>query len=125
MGPGDTLRIENSALRLHFKHFCQHQLFTTFFTALIVINTVVLASERYRMPVDEIEFLAAVNYFLTLSFTFEVMFKLMAYTPGEFGGDAFNTFDFLARFFKLMNFSFKTRIPVSKTRNFAFEMMIL
>jgi hypothetical protein len=94
VAPGDVLRIETSAMRLHLKRLVQHSAFTTFFTALIIINTIVLASERYRMPADEIDFLASVNYFLTLSFTFEVMFKLLAYTPGEFGGDTFNLFDF-------------------------------
>ena len=31
---------------------------------------------------------------LTLAFTIEILLKLIAYTPGEFFGDGFNTFDF-------------------------------
>lgn len=94
VAPGDVIRIETSAVRLQLKRLVQHSAFMNFFTALIIINTVVLASERYRMSDGEVEFLSSVNYFLTLSFTFEVMFKLLAYTPGEFGGDTFNVFDF-------------------------------
>ena len=94
VAPGDMLRLETSAVRLNLKRLVQHPAFMNFFTALIIINTIVLASERYRMSDAEIDFLASVNYFLTLSFTFEVMFKLLAYTPGEFGGDTFNVFDF-------------------------------
>ena len=94
VAPGDVVRIETSAVRLKLKRLVQHSAFMNFFTALIIINTVVLASEHYRMSDREVEVLSSVNYFLTLSFTFEVMFKLLAYTPGEFGGDAFNAFDF-------------------------------
>ena len=95
VAPDDLVRVETSALRLRMKYFVQHGSFTAFFTALIVINTVVLASDHHLMDPNLEKLLGNVNYVLTLSFTFEVMFKLLAYTPGEFGDDAFNLFDFV------------------------------
>ena len=66
--------------------------FSTFFVLLIVINTVVLASDHHGISEELEGQLETINLFLTLVFTAELIIKIAAYQD-SFHKDPFNVFD--------------------------------
>jgi hypothetical protein len=94
VAPDSLVRLETSAMRLQLKGLVQHPSFTSFYTGMILLNTFVLAADHHQIDDDMAEALDSTNYALTLLFAIETMLKLGAYTPLEFSGDSFNTFDF-------------------------------
>ena len=66
--------------------------FSTFFVLLIVINTVVLASDHHGISKELEEQLETINLCLTLIFTAELVIKIAAYQE-NFLKDGFNVFD--------------------------------
>ena len=61
---------------------------------LILLNTVVLALDRYPIGADEEDLYEQINFVLTILFSFELLLKLLGEGTGMFWRDNFNRFDF-------------------------------
>lgn len=68
-------------------------LFTGSVTALILVNTGVLAADRYPITTDESNVLEIINFVCTVLFALEMILKLIGLGPPEYARDAFNLFD--------------------------------
>ena len=66
-------------------------LFNTFILILIVLNTAILATDKY--PTPEIDLIAMTNQAFTVCFTLECILKLIGLTWSEFAKENFNIFD--------------------------------
>ena len=60
---------------------------------LIILNTVVMASDHNRMPRDQQEVNEYVNYFLFAYFVVEMIIKLIGFGPRDYAKDQMNLFD--------------------------------
>lgn len=60
---------------------------------MIVVNTVVLAMEKYPVDMSTDSSLEIVNFILTLVFVIEMAVKLLGYGVKEYAGDTMNLFD--------------------------------
>jgi len=70
-------------------------LFTGSITLLILINTAVLAADRYPIDASEADSLEIVNFVCTILFAMEMVLKLVGLGPAEYVRDGFNVFDAL------------------------------
>ena len=69
-----------------------HQ-FNFFIFCLIILNTLVLASEGYPSTPQKDEYLFYANEFFTWIFFAEMVFKLIGLGPRNYVGDSYNVFD--------------------------------
>ena len=70
-----------------------HPYFSTTFTVLILINTLLLSMEYAGMPDDYAKGLETCNLILTISFILELVLKVVGMGATEYGKDNFNLFD--------------------------------
>ncbi|GMH60361.1 hypothetical protein TrRE_jg11189 [Triparma retinervis] len=84
------------------KNIADNNTFQIFVTAMIVVNTVVLACETYPMPTSRDSTLELINFVLTLVFAVEMVVKLGGYGPRGYLSDQMNVFDGLIVFISLV-----------------------
>jgi len=75
------------------KKVADNNMFQVFVTAMIVVNTVVLACETYPMPAARDTTLEMINFVLTLIFAIEMGVKLGGYSIAGYLKDQMNVFD--------------------------------
>ncbi len=84
-----------SSWRRSVHDLVRDDLFTGSITVLILINTFVLAADRYPIKSSEADSLEIVNFICTLLFAAEMILKLIGLGPAEYVRDGFNIFDAL------------------------------
>ena len=68
-------------------------MFQFFITAMIVWNTIVLASDKFPTSLEYEERAAVLNKVFTYTFLAEMVIKLIGLGPKAYAGDSFNLFD--------------------------------
>lgn len=95
--PDDTesdKKYYRSCLTRSFYKLATANLFETFITVCIVLNTFVLALDRYpEMPNSQLEVLNGFNLFFTAVFTLEVVVKMIGLRYNKYLKDKFNILD--------------------------------
>lgn len=80
-----------------FQRQCRHLAVSAVFAnvtmGLIIVNTVIMASEFYGMPKDMVTAYEIVNYFVTVYFALEMVIKIIGLKPRGYVADSFNIFD--------------------------------
>lgn len=80
-----------------WRHFCfkvaQSPYFTATVMVLIIINTMMLASEHHDMPLWLVDLLSNGNLALTIAFAAEMVLKVSGYSLEGYVSDGFNVFD--------------------------------
>ena len=100
------------------KPVVEHRLFGAFFTACILLNTLVLAMEYDGMSSAYANGLSAVNVALTVAFAAELLVKLLGLGIEEYFRDAFNTFDALVVLISLVELLLADSGSLSALRSF-------
>ena len=100
------------------KPVVEHRLFGAFFTACILLNTLVLAMEFDGMSSAYESGLSAVNVALTVAFAAELLVKLLGLGITEYFRDAFNTFDALVVLISLVELLLADSGSLSALRSF-------
>jgi len=73
---------------------CESRLFTLFINSCIILNTLVLAVDRYPSLGNELDYmLDMVNIVFFGIFTMEMLIKLLGMGPKNYVRDSFNIFD--------------------------------
>jgi len=67
--------------------------FNIFITVLILVNTIIMASDHYPMTYTHIKFNEISNLILTALFAIEMIMKLIGLTPRGYVDDKMNIFD--------------------------------
>eukprot|EP01028_Stygiella_incarcerata_P002857 TRINITY_DN1544_c0_g1_i1.p1 TRINITY_DN1544_c0_g1~~TRINITY_DN1544_c0_g1_i1.p1 ORF type:complete len:1709 (-),score=377.65 TRINITY_DN1544_c0_g1_i1:1118-6244(-) len=84
-----------SAFRRKLRAIVEHKYFMVCISILIVLNTLIMASEHYGMSRDWETFLQISNYVFTAIFTIEMIMKIVALGWNEYIRDRFNVFDMI------------------------------
>ncbi len=63
-------------------------------TTVIVLNTAILAVDRYKISQSETKLIEIVNFFCYAVYVVEMTLKLLAYGIKRYFRDSYNTFDF-------------------------------
>ena len=100
------------------KTVVEHRYFGAFFTACILLNTLVLAMEYDGMSSAYESGLSAVNVALTVAFAAELLVKLLGLGIEEYFRDAFNTFDALVVLISLVELLLADSGSLSALRSF-------
>lgn len=64
--------------RVLLKSFLAHAIMENIFTMLVFFNTIILALDRYNIPLDESSFYKTLNTFFTIIFAVEMFAKIIA-----------------------------------------------
>ena len=75
------------------ERFVNSASFGTLSVGLILLNIALLMLEHHPMEHELTEFLETSNLYITILFTIEMGFKLLAFGCGPYWGDSFNRFD--------------------------------
>lgn len=78
--------------------------FSWFITLLIVVNTVVLAMDKYPSTTEYDQGLGVANEILTWAFAGEMVLKLAVMGPGGYVKDRFNVFDAIVVFISFLEY---------------------
>jgi hypothetical protein len=92
--------------------------FGTFFTSLILANTLALAMEYEGMSDTYADSLAACNLALTISFALEMVLKIAGLGPREYVQDSFNIFDAVVVLLSLAELALANSGSLSALRSF-------
>ena len=79
--------------RCLLKLFVKSPLFDNFMTISVLINTIVMAMDRYGIDKEEAKILDNLNQVFTWIFIAEMTSKLLAYGPAKYVGDRMNILD--------------------------------
>ena len=79
--------------RCLLKMFVRTKLFDNFMTISVLINTIVMAMDRYGIDQDEAKTLDDMNSVFTWIFIVEMSCKLLAFGPKKYVGDKMNILD--------------------------------
>jgi hypothetical protein len=72
----------------------EHEYFEIFMAICIIINTIILALDKYPIDMDQTIFLEKLNIVFTIIFTLEMFIKMLAVgLKNYFRGTMFNVFD--------------------------------
>jgi len=88
-------RAQSNSIYGFFYKLCSHELFSFLILLLILLNTVILALDRYPLGDNERVFLETFNDALSLCFFGEMIVKLMGLGVKGYAKDRFNLFDCL------------------------------
>ncbi|XP_065662158.1 sodium channel protein type 3 subunit alpha isoform X4 [Hydra vulgaris] len=80
-------------VRVLFYKIVSHSLFEGFITACIMLNTLLMALEHHNMSAKLTKITEIFNYVFTGIFIFEMMIKLVGYTPRGYVQNKWNLFD--------------------------------
>ena len=83
---------KNKCYMTFFK-LCVSDAFNIFITTCIVLNTILLASDKYPQKKSRIEVLADLNLVCSIIFIVEMVIKLIGLGFKEYVSDGFNIFD--------------------------------
>lgn len=79
--------------RVSLKKVVKHSFFDNLMTTAVLLNTVVMAMERYNMPDEEVILLEKINQIFTWLFIFEMTSKLIAIGIEKYLADRMNWLD--------------------------------
>ena len=91
--PNIPTRAEDNRCYKLFYRICTHYAFTLFITILIILNTFVLAIDKYPEDPTTVELAEQLNSIFTYCFIFEMIVKLIGLGIKEYVKDQFNIFD--------------------------------
>lgn len=80
-------------MRVQLKNFVKHPIFDNGMTLCVLLNTIVMAMERYNMPDYEIILLDKISDWFTWIFIFEMSSKLVAIGISKYLSDRMNWLD--------------------------------
>lgn len=86
-------RANNNCVYAFFFKVCTHDLFNVIFIFAIVLNTGLLALDRYPISDEATDTLELLNEVLTWTFFVEMMVKIIGLGVKEYTADSFNIFD--------------------------------
>ena len=86
-------RAQNNQVYRWFLKICTHDIFTAIITLCILVNTILLAMDRYPISSDELKLLDELNEVFTYIFLVEMIIKLIGLGFKEYAADGFNIFD--------------------------------
>lgn len=90
---GVPQRARTNKFYLFFFRICMHDLFTFSMTFAILVNTLVLAFDKYPITYETQTYLEFVNMILSYIFIAEMVIKLLGMGIRDYCGDSFNIFD--------------------------------
>lgn len=84
------------------KKVAESDRFSLFIAAVIIVNTILMASEYHKMEPEHELFLSICNIFITAIFTIEMIIKLIGLGIKLYVSDGFNIFDGIMVIISLM-----------------------